>query len=384
MPASQIYAVVNKIAKNIGYTGSDVIDISTFTAFGQDALSDTLKTESVYGELVNLIGKTIIATDEAPDEERGIIVDSFEYGSILQKLSFVLQSAETSSEWDVEHPENPYDEVRKEGIIQKFFEQYIPTFSYKDVAYDVQLRESFRSPESLAGFIDALYIRMRNAYKIAKLGLSDSAIGGLMGAVMDDCAPTSGGHTQNVNASRRVRYLLGEYNTLFSKSLTKEGAYMDADYLDWVRKQIIIDRKNLDRMSKLYNDGTVERRTKEEDVKLDLSLKLTTSYAKYFGDTYNDNYVQLPKHNEIVNWGIATAPQTVKVSADGVNTTTITDILGVMYDKDAVVATMDRERFVSIYDKWNERTVFKLTANRRYICDISENCIIYLNDTAPA
>ena len=73
--------------------------------------------------------------------------------------------------------------------------------------------------------------------------------------------------------------------------------------------------------------------------------------------------------------------QKVVVSLDGGSTTiTVDDILGVMYDRDAVVATMDRERFVNIYDQWNDRNVFKLTANRRYICDPTENAIIYLND----
>ena len=379
MPASQIYAVVNKVAKNIGYTGSDVIDVSTFVAFGQSALSDTLKVESVYSTLYDLIGRTVIAIDEAEDEGRGIVIDSFEYGSILQKLSFALQDAESSSEWDIEHPENPYTETRKEGIIQKFFEQYIPTWSYKDVAYDTQLREAFRSPESLAGFLDALYIRMRNAYKLAKAGLADAAVGALMGAVMDEATAA----TPGVNAARRVRYLLGEYNTLFSKSLTDSTSMQDADYLDWVRKQILIDRKNMDKLTKLYNDGSVHRRTTEADVKLDLSIRLTTSYAKYWGDTYNDAYVKLPKHSEIVNWGIATDPEKVKISVDGVKTTTISNILGVMYDKDAVVATMDRERFVSMYDQWNDRNVFKLTANRRYIVDPSENAVIYLNAAAP-
>ena len=148
MPAAQIYSVVNTIAGNIKYTGSTVVDVSSFVAFAQDALSDTLKTEGVYNTLIDLIGRTIIATDVAEDDERGIVIDSFEYGSILQKLSFQLQNAESSSEWDPSNPESPYDEVSKTGIIQKFFEQNIPTFSYKDVAYDVQLREAFRSPES--------------------------------------------------------------------------------------------------------------------------------------------------------------------------------------------------------------------------------------------
>ena len=384
MPAAQIYAVVNKIAKNLKYTGSDVIDISSFVAFGKAALSDTLMTEGVYNELVDLIGRTIFAIDSAEDDERGIITDQFTYGSILQKLSFQLQDAQKSPEWDIEHPENPYDVLAKGGVIQTFFEQYIPSFCYEDAIYKLQLEEAFRSPESLNGFIDALYQRMRNAYAIAKNGLSDAAIGGLMAAVMEDCAPTGGDHTQNVNASRRVRYLLGEYNTLFSKSLTSANSYQDADYLDWVRKQIIIDKKNLNKMTKLYNDGTVERRSTDADVKLDLSIRMTASYDKFYGDTYNDNYVKLPKHTEIVNWGIATDAEKVKVSLDGTNTTTISNILGVMYDKDACVATLARERFVAVPDKWNEKTPIKLSCDRRYIADISENVIIYLNDTAPS
>lgn len=377
MGAAQIYGIVNKIAANVSYTGSNVIDTTSFLAFASATLSDPLMTESVYSAMYDLIGKTVIAIDEAEDDERGIVVDAFEYGSILQKFSFQNQSAETSSEWDIANPENPYEEVRKEGIIQSFFEQYIPTFSWKDVSYTEQLKEAFRGPEALAGFTDALYTRMRNAYKIAKNGLSDAAIGGLMGTIYADATAA----TPGANAARRVRHLLTEYNTKFSAELTADTALANSNYLEYVRKAIIVDKLNLNKMNKLYNNGSVERRTTEAELRLDLSVALTTSYQKFYGDTYNDNYVMLPKHNEIVNWGIATDPQKVKVSLDGgTTTTTIANILGFMYDKDAVVATMDRSRFVSMYDQWNDRNVFKLTANRRYIADPSENAIIYLND----
>lgn len=377
MPAKQIYQTVNTIAGNLGYTGNTVVDVTTFTAFAADALSDSPKTESVYAELYDLIGKTVIAIDEAEEEDRNIVVDAFEYGSIVQKISFAAQASQSSSEWDIAHPENPYAVTRKEGIIQKLFEQDIPTFSWEDVSYADQLKEAFRGPESLAGFTDALYTRMRNAYKIAKLGLADAAVGGLMALVYNDCTAV----TPGANAGRRLRHLLTEYNTKFGTELTDDTSLQNTNYLEWVRKQIIIDQKNINKLTKLYNDGTVERRTKETDLNLDLSIRLTSSYAKFWGDTFNEQYVQLPKHNEIVNWGIATAPETVKVSVDGgTSTTTIAKILGFMYDRDAVVATMDRSRFVSIYDQWNDRNVFKLTANRRYIADPSENTIIYLND----
>lgn len=377
MPATQIYSVVNTIANNLQYTGATVVDASTFAAFASNAISGSL--EPVYNELYNLIGRTVVAIDEAEDDERGIIVDAFDYGSILQKLSFISQSAQTNSDYDIANPENPYTVLGKSGIVQKFFEQTIPTFAWEDVAYDKQIREAFHSPETLAGFIDGLYTRMRNAYKIAKLGLSDAAIGALVAHVYSN--------TTDMNYSRRVRTLLTEYNTLYSTSLTADEALVTPEYLEYVRKQIIIDKKNLNKLTHLYNEigasGSevpIDRRTSEGELKLDLSLALTTCYAKYYGDTFNEEYVQFPKHTEVVNWGIATDPDKVVISLDGGSTTiTVDDILGAMYDKDAVVATMDRSRFVNMYDQWNDRNVFKLAADRRYIVDPTENAIIYLN-----
>lgn len=377
MPAKQIYSMVNTIANNIKYTGTTVVDTSTFVAFGQAALSNPAQVESVYSAMYDLIGKTVVAIDEAEEDERNIIVNSFEYGAILQKFSFELQSAEKSSEWDPANPENPYAEVRKTGIIQSFFENFIPTFSWKDVAYDTQLREAFRTPEALAGFTDALYQRMRNAYQIAKNGLSDAAVG----AIMANIYATETGLTPDANASRRVRHLLTEYNTDFGTSLTKKTAMMNANFLEYVRKQIIIDQMNFNKMTKLYNNATVERRTKIDDLNLDLSVALTASYDKFYADAYGADYVKLPKHNVIVNWGEATVPDQVKIDWNGSGTTvTISDILGFMYDRDAVVATLDRSRFVSMYDQWNDRNVFKLTANRRYIADPSENAVLYICD----
>lgn len=371
--------MVNQIAQNLQWTGNAVVDATSFAAFASSVINGSV--EPVYNELYNLIGRTVIAIDEAEEDERGIVVDAFEYGSILQKLSFISQAAQTNSDYDIANPENPYTVAGKTGIVQKFFEQKIPTFAWEDVAYDKQIREAFHSPEKLAGFIEGLYTRMRNAYKVAKLGLSDAAIASLVGYIYSD--------TNDLNYSRRVRKVLTEYNTLYmgGSPLSADEALITPAYLEFVRKQILIDRKNLNKLTHLYNtigasgsEVPIDRRTTDGECKLDLSLFFTSSFDKYYGDTFNEQYVKFPKHNEIVNWGSATAPDTIKVSLDsGTTTITVTDILGVMYDKDAVVATMDRSRFVNMYDQWNDRNVFKLAADRRYVIDPTENAIIYLN-----
>ena len=379
MPASQIYSVVNTMAKNLGYTGQTVVDATSFAAFASSTLSGSL--EPVYSTLINLIGRTVVAIDEAEDEERGIIVDAFEYGSILQKLSFITQDAQTNSDYNIASPENPYTVTGKSGVVQKFFSQTIPTFCWEDVLYDKQIREAFHSPETLAGFLDGLYTRMRNAYKRAKLGLSDAAIGALIAYIYNDAT--------DANYSRRVRLLLTEFNTLYmgGSPLSADEALIYPAYLEYARKQILVDQKNLNKLTSLYNtvgavgnEELIDRRTKLDELRLDLSLSFTSCFDKYYGDTFNEEYVKFPKHNEIVNWGEATSPDEINISLDGGNTTiTVSNIIGFMYDKDAVVATMDRERFVSIFDQWNDRTPIKLAADRRYTCDPTENAILYLN-----
>lgn len=379
MAAAQIYNMVNTIANNLQYTGSTVVDVRSFTAFADTVLAGSL--DDVYSALYDLIGKTMIAIDEAEDEERGIVVSAFEYGSILQKLNFQTQQAQTASEFDIANPESPYLVSGKTGVEPRYFNQKIPAFSWTDVAYDDQIRSAFHSPAELAGFTDALFIRMRNAYKVAKLGLADAAIGAMIGYIYND--------STDMNASRRVRHILTEFNTLYhaGSPISADEALIDPQYLEYVRKQIIIDKANLNKLTHLYNtigasgsEVPIDRRTKDEDLHIDLSIALTTCYSKYWADSFNKELVQLPKHREVVNWGIATDPQSVKVTLDGNTTITVNDILGVMYDKDAVVATLDKSRFVNVYDEWNARNVFKLTAERRYTVDPTENAIIYLND----
>lgn len=376
--ANQIYAIANALSKNLGYTGSNVIDATSFTAFATDTLSGSK--DAVYNAIYKLIGATVVAIDEAEESGRGITVNGMEYGAILRKLSFITQDASASSEWDIANPENPYTVAAKGGIVAKYFEIAMPTFSYTDAAYDYQLREAFHGPEELAGFVDGLYIRQTNAYRRAKLGLEDAAIASLMGTITAD--------TTDANFSRRVRHLVTEYNALYGTTLTSATAYDNADYIDYVRETLITDRKNLNKLTSLYNtvgksgsEVLIDRRTSEADLKLDVSLGFSKKLGRYYADAYNEEFITLPSFNEVVNWGIATDPAAAKISLDGgTTTTTISNILGLMYDRDAVVCTMDRTRFVSKYDEWNERNVFKLTANPRYMVDPTENAIVYLND----
>ena len=65
---------------------------------------------------------------------------------------------------------------------------------------------------------------------------------------------------------------------------------------------------------------------------------------------------------------------------DGTGDYTINNVICVMRDKDSVVCTLDKDKFVSFYDTLNDRTVIKGTAERRYISDPSENSLVFYLD----
>ena len=63
MPASQIYPVVNTIAKNLQGSNQTVVDPSGFAVFASNTINGSL--EPVYSTIYNVIGRTLIAIDEA-------------------------------------------------------------------------------------------------------------------------------------------------------------------------------------------------------------------------------------------------------------------------------------------------------------------------------
>ena len=51
MSYTQLYSIVNNIAKNLAWRGGRVIDLNSFIAFGKDVLDSPKMTEGVYNTL---------------------------------------------------------------------------------------------------------------------------------------------------------------------------------------------------------------------------------------------------------------------------------------------------------------------------------------------
>ena len=375
MTISQIYSVVNSLKANITTGVSNIVDYSTFVSFGGDVLSSNTNREVFYNSLVDRIGRTVFAIREYKADDRKVLVDSFTFGSILQKISYRLQDSEYNSDWryDTEQDtinDNPYTYKAKGGVIQKLFAQKLPTFAYKDTIYDNQLESAFVSPQAMGGFINGIYERMNTSLELSKEGMNATAINSFAIQIFES----------SVNATRRKRNLAKEFNDLHPNATVTsvQDAFENEDFLKFATAEIALTIPRMKKPTTMYNDGTVERHTSREN----LVIEMWANFTKYFdvslaSSTYHKELVELPNYNGSVPYWVSESAGGNIPYNDGTEDTAIPNVICIMRDVDAVVTTLEREETVSMYDQFNKRTPIKMSADRRYIADTSENGIIF-------
>lgn len=372
MKINQIYETINSIAQNMQYTGDTVVDTTTFADFGKHVLSSDVNRETFYNILVDRIGRTAFAIRTYKSMGLDIRVDTFTFGAIYQKIRFGHKESEDSSSWN-NSGDNPYTVESNTKLVQNLYNGKLGTFSYVDIIYDYQLESAFTSPVQMGSFFNSLYTNIYNELESSSYGLELYTLNSLIGALYSNATTTP----------RRCRKVLTEYNTLFATELTSSNALTNKAFLDWLQKEFKKAKDNMRQLTRNYNDGTVNTHTDESDLSFYILNDVAYSYETYYSEKFNAEFVKLPRYKALVNFGQSTQPNVVKVSIDLNNTgnatpITVNNVIGVMCDKDACVCTLDREREISMYDKWNARTPIKVEADKRYMIDLSENAILWV------
>ena len=384
MKVNQIYNVINDMMGNMTTANTPkVVDTRTFMTWANTVLSDDDLYNKIYSNMVGQIYKVFIAIRVYKSEDTDILVDSFEFGCVMQKVSAKIQEAENNSAWAESTEtslESPYDQVPKGGIVAEYFIENLATFCFKDVYEKRQTKDMFRNEVDFGAFWNLLYTRMVNAMEMAKEELNINAKNALFASVYRD--------TTNANYTRRVVKANQVFNALHTGEtdfvpVTTANYLSRKDFLFWLNTEWKKTRLRLARRNtSLYNNGQVERFTPDDALRFDVNIELSSAYEQIFADTFNPEYMNIPRHKEVVDYGISTDPTRINVIVDDGTTSgqtvNISVMVAAMYDKDAVVGTFEFNRFVNFYDQWNDRYPIKTEADRRYIVSMTENCIIYV------
>lgn len=376
MLVTQLHTLVNSVTKEV--LGDSIIlkeDLSNVVDVGVTVF-DSDKVDNFVKKLVDHIGKVIFVNRVYSGSVPSALMDSWEFGSVLEKISSDLPDAQENSSWDLTDGETySQDTFVKPNVTAKFFNTKV-TFEIQMSFTEKQLKSAFSNAEQLNGFISMLHTSVENSLTV-KL---DSLV---MRAFNNFSAHVFNSDTVGVQAVN----LLVKYNEAYGATLTADACLQDADFIRFATYQMALVSDRMTKVSKLFNAGGKARFTPKDLQNVVLLSDFSKASETFLlSDTRNPEKVTLPSHDSVPFWqgsGVGYAFADVsKISvsiSDGGTTKDVelTGLLGVICDKEAVaVANVDRRTTVAynaraeFYNNW-----FK--ADAQYINDLDENYVLF-------
>ena len=384
MEVKQIYTLMNSVSNEVlGKTNlvkedlTGIVDMGT-EVFNANAVDNYVKS------LVNHIGKVIFVNRPYAGKVPSVLMDAWEFGSVLEKISADIPQATENESWSLtDGQEYKQDVFHKPTVTAKFFNSKV-TFEVPVSITEKQVKESFSNAEQLNGFLSMIYSAVDKSMTIKADALIMRTINNMVAETFKaDATAFVGGDYSKASTNRCVN-LLKLYNDKFGTTLTPQTAILNPDFIRFASYTIGMYADRLGSISTLFNVGGKARFTGSDM----LHLVLLTDFAKgadtyLYSDTYHNEFVALGKHETVPCWQASgqsysfSDVSTIEVKTASGTDVKVTGVIGVMFDRDALgVSNLDR-RVTSNYNAKAEffNNYFKFDAG--YFNDTNENFVVF-------
>lgn len=391
MEVKQIYELINSVSGEVlGKTDivaedlTGIVDLGT-EVFNQGAVDNYVKS------LVNHIGKVIFVNRPYAGKIPSVLMDAWEFGSVLEKISADVPQATENDTWNLtDGQEYKQDIFHKPVISAKFFNSKV-TFEVPVSITERQVKESFSSASQLNGFLSMIYSAVDKSMTIKTDALIMRTINNMIGETLaaDKAAfgwVASTHETVDYATASTVRCvnLLHLYNQLKATDLTAEECLTDGNFIRFASYLMGLYADRLQSISTLFNVGGKERFTPKDALHTVLLSDFAKAAQAYlYADTYNKEQVLLPNAETVASWqgtgkdyGFAHT-SAINITTSGNNAINISGVLGVMFDRDALgVCNLDK-RVTTNYNAKAEffNNYFKFDAG--YFNDTNENFVVF-------
>ena len=388
MEVKQIYSIVNAVSSEVlGKTDivkddlTGIVDLGT-EVFNQGAVDNYVKS------LVNHIGKVVFVNRPYSGKVPSVLMDAWEFGSVMEKVSADIPAAEENDTWNLtDGQEYKQDVFHKPVVTAKFFNSKV-TFEVPVSITERQVKESFSSAEQLNGFLSMIYNAVDKSMTIKTDALIMRTINNMVGETLkaDAAKFTQSGKALNYASASTVRCvnLLYLYNQANGTSLTAAQAILNPDFIRYASYQMGLYADRLQSISALFNIGGKDRFTPKDA----LHVVLLSDFAKaaqtfLYSDTRHVDQVLLPNAETVASWqGSGQDYGFAHTSAVNIKTASGTDVnisgvLGVMFDRDALGVCNTDKRVTTNYNAKAEffNNWYKFDAS--YFNDTNENFVVF-------
>lgn len=406
MEVKKIYEIINSVSSEVlGKTDivkddlTGIVDLGT-EVFNQNAVDNYVKS------LVNHIGKVIFVNRPYAGKVPSVLMDAWEFGSVLEKISADVPEAEENDTWNLTDGQS-YDQdvFHKPTVTAKFFNSKV-TFEVPVSITERQVKESFSNAAQLNGFISMIYAAVEKSMTIKADALIMRTINNMIAETVLADAKAFGDTKDNLTnadlskaSTARCVNLLKLYNDKYfpatprtdggaptpnPNALTAAKAITDPDFIRFASYVMGTYADRLQSISTVFNVGGKERFTPKDMLHVVLLSDFAKAAQTYlYSDTFNRGDVLLPKAETVPFWQGSgnnydfASTGHIKVKESGGKDVEITGVLGVMFDRDALgVCNLDR-RVTTNYNAKAEffNNYYKFDAG--YFNDTNENFVVF-------
>lgn len=381
MEIKQIYALMNSVTSEV--LGDSVIvseDLSNIVDVGT-AIFNASAIDNYVKSLVNHIGKVIFVNRPYSGNVPSVLMDGWEYGSVLEKITAELPVATENESWELTDGAS-YDPniFYKPTVTAKFYNKRV-TFEIPMSFTERQVKESFSNAKQLNGFLSMLYNAIDKSMTVKLDALIMRTINNMTGETIHADYGTDALSSKSGVKAVNLLYL---YNQRYGTSLTAVNAITEPDFIRFASYEMGVYMSRMSKISTLFNIGGKDRFTPSDFLHVVLLADFKKSANVFLqSDVFHDSFTELPNSEVVPFWqGSGTGYgfndiSAINISTASGETVSATGILGVMFDRDALGVTNLDRRVTTNYNAKAEffNNWYKFDAG--YFNDTNENFVVF-------
>lgn len=399
---NDVFNFINDVVKQTtGLEDVSVANAEDLVSLGNRVLSSDNNVENFMNVLVDRIAKSIVSNRPYSAKVKSLMMDTFTFGAVLQKIYVDPMKARKSESWGIDDNNGAGKEytpifIVKPTVKQKLFSG-IDTWEIDTSIPDIQIRSAFRNASEMAVMIDAIYTALENSKQMDLEAMANMVYGTAIALrIIYEKNPA------NVTRTNKARVLIDlrkEYNDFYGLTEGDAGYLATADdcnrtpeFYRFASKTISDVIAYLEQMSVTFNTEGYHRHTPKDKLRVTMVHDFVSAFNAYLqSDVWHNELTKLPNYTEVPYWQGSgedwtdTRKIALQVKTDytptGVETAYEVEqngIVCVLSDVEAMGMTIDSERLRSEYDNRHEVTALYAKADKGYFVDQSENLVVFV------
>lgn len=341
MKLNQISTLLNStlVPNLLGEETTIASDLSNIVDLGTAIADITPETVKNYAQsFIAGVAKTYFDTRRYESNNLNLMIDSREYGGVVQRVKGGILTAEDSPIWTLSDGTNYFDGQYHGYDTDNKVYSSDSIFMVVHSIPNEMFKQYFTSVDGVQELVSMIETAVNNTVTV-ELETTELSL-----------------YQQVIQSGKKIN-LLTMYNDYAGTTLTANEFLHNASALRWASEQIARLRLMIRHMNTKYNDGTVETFTPTNDTYISLLTEFSkaTQYNME-ADTFHNDLVALGNFSEIDFWQNSSnellpslgVTAEVKNTVDGTDTT-VSNVIGVIHDRFACGMTSRLDKVTADY-----------------------------------